>query len=101
MKFYFPITHQRLPIRYSMPESLYSEDHFVVLETNRSEQILTAAELLDKLQQILATRQTELPTELQSVSSVEEQARYLLDTACDLDVAPGEYLQWYAVRLEK
>jgi hypothetical protein len=25
----------------------------------------------------------------------------LLDTSCNLDVGPGEYLQWYAVRLEK
>lgn len=84
-----------------MPESLYSEDHFVVLETNRSEEILTADELLDKLQHILADRQTQLPRELQSLTSVEEQARYLLDSACDFDLAPGEYLQWYAVRLEK
>jgi hypothetical protein len=84
-----------------MPESLYSEDHFVVLETNQPEQILTAVELLEKLQNILATRQTELPRDLQSFTSVEEQARYLLDTACDFDLAPGEYLQWYAIRLEK
>jgi Protein CHLORORESPIRATORY REDUCTION 7 len=84
-----------------MSESLYSEDHFVVLETNQQEQILTAAELLEKLQNLLATRQTELPRDLQSFTSVEEQARYLLDTACDFDLAPGEYLQWYAIRLEK
>jgi Protein CHLORORESPIRATORY REDUCTION 7 len=84
-----------------MSESLYSEDHFVVLETNQPEQILTAAELLEKLQNLLATRQTELPRDLQSFTSVEEQARYLLDTACDFDLAPGEYLQWYAIRLEK
>lgn len=84
-----------------MSESLYSEDHFVVLETNQPEQILTAAELLEKLQNLLATRQTELPRDLQSLTSVEEQARYLLDSACDFDLAPGEYLQWYAIRLEK
>ncbi|MGB3238344.1 MAG: chlororespiratory reduction protein 7 [Geitlerinemataceae cyanobacterium] len=84
-----------------MSESLYSEDHFVVLETHQSEQILTAAELLDKLQNLLATRQTQLPRDLQSFTSVEDQARYLMETACDFDLAPGEYLQWYAIRLEK
>jgi Protein CHLORORESPIRATORY REDUCTION 7 len=84
-----------------MPESLYSEDHFVVLETNQPEQILTAAELLEKLQAILACRQTQLPRDLASLASVAAQAQYLLDTACNFDLSPGEYLQWYAVRLEK
>lgn len=84
-----------------MPESLYSEDHFVVLETGREEEILTADELFDKLKSLLATRQDRLPRDLQSLTSVEERAKYLLDTACDFDLAPGEYLQWYAVRLEK
>jgi Protein CHLORORESPIRATORY REDUCTION 7 len=27
--------------------------------------------------------------------------RYLLDTSCELALAPGEYLQWYQIRLEK
>ena len=84
-----------------MSESLYSEEHFVVLETNQPEQILTAAELFDKLQNLLATRQTQLPRDLQSFTAIEDQARYLMETACDFDLAPGEYLQWYAVRLEK
>lgn len=84
-----------------MSESLYSEDHFVVLETHQPEQILTAAELFDKLQNLLATRQTQLPRDLQSFTSVEDQARYLMETACDFDLAAGEYLQWYAIRLEK
>jgi hypothetical protein len=25
----------------------------------------------------------------------------LIDTSCELDVGLGQYLQWYAVRLEK
>ncbi|MFN9401257.1 MAG: chlororespiratory reduction protein 7, partial [Dolichospermum sp.] len=28
-------------------------------------------------------------------------AQYLLNTSCNLDVGPGKYLHWYAVRLEK
>ncbi|MEZ2231942.1 chlororespiratory reduction protein 7 [Microcoleus sp.] len=81
--------------------SLYDEDTFVVLETNQPEQFLTVAELLEKLRGILASPQEELPPDVQKISSVEEQAKYLINTYCELDVGPGKFLQWYAVRLEK
>jgi hypothetical protein len=80
---------------------LYSEDYFVVLETNQPEQILTAAELLDKLQEILAARSDNLPRDVQKIQPLEAQAQHLLATTCELDLEPGLYLQWYAVRLEK
>ena len=80
---------------------MFKQDAFVVLETNQPEQFLTPDELLEKLKHILATRQDDLPRDLQKFTSVEAQAQYLLDTSCELDVGPGEYLQWYAVRLEK
>lgn len=84
-----------------MPDSLmYQQDVYVVLETNQPEQFLTAAELLEKLKEILQQQQ-ELPPELQKLNSVAAQAQRLLDTSCELDVGPGQYLQWYAVRLEK
>jgi len=85
-----------------MPDPLmYQQDAFVVLEPNQPEQFLTPAELLEKLKVILAPRQDDLPLELQKFTSVETQAQYLLDTSCELDVGPGQYLQWYTVRLEK
>lgn len=85
-----------------MPDSImFQEDAFVVLETNQPEQILTPTELLEKLKAILTTRQDDLPRDLQKFASVEEQAQYLMETSCELDVGPGEYLQWYVVRLEK
>ncbi len=85
-----------------MPDPImFQEDHFVVLETNQPEQFLTPEELLDKLKRILRARQDDLPRDLQKFTSVERQAQHLLDTACELDVGPGEFLQWYAVRLEK
>ncbi|MBD0364387.1 MAG: chlororespiratory reduction protein 7 [Coleofasciculus sp. C3-bin4] len=85
-----------------MPDSImFQEDAFVVLETNQPEQFLTPAELLEKLKAILATRQDELPRDLQRFTSVEEQAQYLMATSCELDVGSGQYLQWYVVRLEK
>jgi hypothetical protein len=80
---------------------MYREDGFVVLEPNQPEQFLTAIELQEKLEAILAKRQDDLPRELQQFDSLEAQAQHLLDTACDLDVGPGRFLQWYAVRLEK
>jgi Protein CHLORORESPIRATORY REDUCTION 7 len=85
-----------------MPDPLmYSQDAFVVLEPNQPEQFLAASELLEKLKQILGQRQDDLPRDVQKFTSVEEQAQYLLETSCELDVGPGQYLQWYAVRLEK
>ncbi|MFM9265514.1 chlororespiratory reduction protein 7 [Tychonema sp. BBK16] len=81
--------------------SLYDEDTFVVLETNQPEQFLTVAELLEKLKAVLASGQEDLPRDVQKLSGVEAQAKYLIDTYCELDVGPGKFLQWYAVRLEK
>lgn len=85
-----------------MPDPLmYQQDAFVVLESNQPEQFLTPTELLEKLKEILSQRQQDLPRELQKFESIEAQAQHLLDTSCELDVEPGQYLQWYAVRLEK
>ncbi|MEH2087191.1 chlororespiratory reduction protein 7 [Nostoc sp.] len=86
-----------------MPDSLmYQQDHFVVLETNQPEQFMTPSELLEKLkitlQQLIIQ---DLPPDLQKFDTVETQAQYLIDTSCELDIGPGQYLQWYAVRLEK
>ena len=86
-----------------MPDSLmYQQDNFVVLETNQPEEFLTVNELLDKLKLVLQKMSNqELPTYLQRFDSVDAQAQYLINTSCELDVGPGKYLQWYAIRLEK
>ncbi len=80
---------------------MYQEDAYVVLESNQPEQILSATELLEKLQGILAGRQDDLPLDLRRYSDLEAQAKHLMETACELDVEPGQYLQWFVVRLEK
>ncbi len=80
---------------------LYESDTFVVLEADQPEQFLDTVTLLTKLQTILTARQDDLPRDLQKFSSVAEQAHYLLETACELDMGPGQFLQWYMVRLEK
>ncbi|MBD2300453.1 chlororespiratory reduction protein 7 [Nostoc sp. FACHB-87] len=86
-----------------MPDSLmYQQDNFVVLETNQPEQFLTASELFDKLKTVLQTiNSQDLPPDLQNIESLEARVQYLIDTSCELDVGAGQYLQWYAVRLEK
>ena len=80
---------------------MYSEDAYVLLEPNQPEQFLTPVELLERLKAVLATRQDDLPRDLQKFSDLEAQAQYLMETSCELDVEPGQYLQWYVVRLEK
>lgn len=79
--------------------SMFQEDAYVLLETNQPEQILTPEELLEKLKAILATRQDDLPQDVQKFSSLEEQAKYLRESSCELDVGSDGYLQWYVVRL--
>lgn len=81
---------------------MYQQDIFVLLETNQPEQFMTASELLEKLKLVLNTFNfQDLPPDLQKFADVEDQAKYLIDTSCELDIGAGQYLQWYAVRLEK
>jgi Protein CHLORORESPIRATORY REDUCTION 7 len=80
---------------------MFNDDAYVVLETGRLEQILTPAEMTDKLTEIVLQFPDDLPIEVQSMIGVDAKVKYLLDTSCELDLAPGQYLQWYVVRLEK
>ncbi len=80
---------------------MYSEDMFVFLTPDATETFMTPPELVDKLKDVLARYDGELPRELRSLSSPEAQAKYLLETHCEFETAPGESVQWYAVRLEK
>jgi hypothetical protein len=85
-----------------MADSLmFNNDAYVVLETGKDEELLTPDEMVDKLRQVLSDRQNDLPLDLQKFANIDDQIQYLLDTSCEIDLAPGEYLQWYAVRLEK
>ncbi|MGB7416599.1 MAG: chlororespiratory reduction protein 7 [Thermosynechococcaceae cyanobacterium] len=84
-----------------MPDSLmYSEDMYVVLETGQPEQFLTAAEMLSRLESLLQ-QYPEQAEDLQNLPTVTAQAQHLLNTSCELDLGTEQYLQWYAVRLEK
>ena len=85
-----------------MSDSLmFNNEAYVVLETNLPEQILTPAEMSAKLKEIVIKFADELPIDVRQINGVDDRVKYLLDTSCELDLAPGEYLQWYAIRLEK
>ncbi len=81
-----------------MPNSMmYEEEMYVVLETNQPEQFLSPMELVEKLRSLLSTQQDNLPLDLQGIGSIEAQVQRLIDTACELDLGPDQYLQWYVV----
>jgi hypothetical protein len=81
---------------------LYEGNHYVVLETDQPECFLTKAELLDKIQTRLATiPPADLPQEIQPFATLAQGAEHLLETSCELDLGPDQFLQWYLVRLEK
>lgn len=85
-----------------MPDAImYQEEMFVVLMPGIAEEFLAAEELLERLIGLLGDRQQDLPRDLQRFTTVAAQALYLRDTACELELAPGETMQWYVVRLEK
>ncbi len=85
-----------------MSDSLmFANDAYVLLETDRPEELLTPAEMFAKLQEIVLKYGADLPEDVRRIEGTDARVQYLLDTSCELDLAPGEYLQWYAVRLEK
>ncbi|MBE9136017.1 chlororespiratory reduction protein 7 [Nodosilinea sp. LEGE 07088] len=80
---------------------MYQEDMFVVLMPGIAEEFLTPEELLERLTGLLGDRQHDLPRDLQRFATVADQAQHLRDTTCELELSPGETMQWYVVRLEK
>ncbi|MFM7265172.1 MAG: chlororespiratory reduction protein 7 [Cyanobium sp.] len=74
-------------------------DHYVVLEPGGGETILTAAETLDWLGERLAAM-SEPPADLACLPAARSRAQRLLETACELEIAPGLTIRWFAVRLE-
>jgi hypothetical protein len=80
---------------------LFNNDAYVVLETNQPEQLLSPAEMVDKLTTVVDDLGEDLPLDLQKFQNTAERVTYLLDTSCELNLGIGKYLEWYAVRLEK
>ena len=80
---------------------MYEESYFVLLMPGAAEEILTAAELHQRIETILRDRQADLPRDLAKQPTVTAQAQYLINTACDFELQPGQTMQWFAIRLEK
>ncbi|HEY9887608.1 MAG TPA: chlororespiratory reduction protein 7 [Candidatus Obscuribacterales bacterium] len=80
---------------------MYEEEYFVLLMPGAAEEILTVAELQQRLEAVLGDRQGTLPPDLAALPTCAAQAQYLLNTACDFELAPGQTMQWFAIRLEK
>lgn len=74
-------------------------DHYVVLASGAGERILTAGDTLEWLADHLRGLES-VPADLADLADPREQARRLLDTACELELGPGLAIQWFAVRLE-
>lgn len=80
---------------------MYEEAYFVLLMPGASEEILTAEELQQRLEAVLRDRQDSLPHDLAKQPTIADQAKYLINTACDFELEPGQTMQWFAIRLEK
>ncbi len=80
---------------------MYAEEMYIFLTPDAVETFMTPPELATKLQAILDNHNGPMPRELQSLGSNSARANFLLENHCDFEVAPGESVQWYAVRLEK
>jgi len=75
------------------------ENTFVVLDSG-SEYFISAEELRSKLVALLESDLgISLPPELDQLGSVEDQARALAESYCDLDLPDGTQMQWFSVRL--
>ena len=82
---------------------LYAEDHYVVLRPHQGEEFLTAAEMLALLQRLVQDHSADLPLEIQTQAQQQGDmaaAQALLDSTCELSFSGGDWVQWYAVRLE-
>jgi hypothetical protein len=74
-------------------------DHYVVLEPGAGERILSATETRAWLAGQLEAL-ADLPADLAAIPGTEARAERLLETGCELELAPGRTIQWFAVRLE-
>ena len=80
---------------------LYESNDFVLLRSQQPETFVTREELLQILQAALAEHPEARSPDIARIEGIEAQAEQLLETSYELVTGPGEFLQWYAVRLEK
>ncbi|AGY58908.1 chlororespiratory reduction protein 7 [Gloeobacter kilaueensis] len=74
-----------------MAEELY----YVLLRTGADQQFVTEGELVALLSDVVGR------AEKLEGKALAERVRFLIDTACDYPLEPGQYFEWYVTRLEK
>ncbi|MEN9231579.1 MAG: chlororespiratory reduction protein 7 [Thermostichus sp. DG02_5_bins_236] len=83
------------------PEQLRAASHYVLLMPGLPEQFLSSEELQEFLEQLLQEHPHLVDADLARYPTLQAQAQRLIDTACEVEVTPGETLQWHPVRLNK
>jgi len=78
---------------------IWEMDHYVILEPGKEERIADRGGTRAWLEEVLAIM-VHRPADLDRFPDAADGAAYLLDTACELEVEPGQRVQWYAVRLQ-
>lgn len=84
-----------------MGEQLWEEDRYVLLMPGAAEDFLTRAELTAFLGALLREYPQAVDADLQRFDDVGDRVARLIQTTCELEIAPGQTVQWYAVRLSK
>ena len=84
-----------------MPEQLFEENHYVLLMPGAAEEFVTAEELLEFLQRLLVEYPDAVDADIKQYDALKDRARRLIETTCELPIAPGQTVEWYAVRLKK
>ncbi|MGY2717187.1 NAD(P)H-hydrate repair Nnr-like enzyme with NAD(P)H-hydrate dehydratase domain [Thermostichus sp. MS-CIW-21] len=83
------------------PELLRAANHYVLLIPGLPEQFLTPEELQEFLVRLLQEHPHLVDADLARYPTPQAQAQRLIDTACEVEVSPGETVQWHPVRLRK
>ena len=84
-----------------MPDHLFDENHYVLLMPDCPEEFVSAEELADFLAKILEAYPEAADADVMQFPTVSERVQRLVQTTCELEIGPGESVQWYAVRLNK
>ncbi|MGA0200976.1 MAG: chlororespiratory reduction protein 7 [Prochlorotrichaceae cyanobacterium] len=79
---------------------MYAKDHYVILCPGQEEEFVTAAEMLERLRAIVTEHPDLLPRQSPQLPPQDEMLQDLLDNSCELSWDNGNWIQWYAVRLE-
>ena len=85
----------------SEPELLRAANHYVLLIPGLPEQFLSPEELQEFLMRLLQEHPHLVDADLARYPTPQAQAQRLIDTACELEVCPGETVQGQPVRLSQ